>query len=375
LIVTLLAFSLALLFTFILRRGGNPESTRVELREIKRAFEARFGTPLSTSADFNLAKSRLDRELGKAQGVEEKRSAAEATLNSQLGQIRELLREADQPDVPESQWGELAGQLKKRTRQLRIDYNLTQERLADLGIDEVDYLEQPAEGTYSRQRELEITGELEEVGRTIRDQQDSSRELREQLIEHIGRETARSESIEILAEAIEEKRQEYRGQVQNCLAEMIAGHVVSRVLESFRSQEDQQLQSTLSDPRITNLIKRFTANRYEAVTLEGDGLFVENETESYALEEMSSGAREQILLALRLGLASVVCGRQSLFLILDDAFQYSDWQRREGLVLQAIQAVQTGWQVIYLTMDDDIRDRFKTAAKVLDEGMFRLIEL
>ena len=76
-----------------------------------------------------------------------------------------------------------------------------------------------------------------------------------------------------------------------------------------------------------------------------------------------------------MGLASVICGRQSLFLILDDAFQYSDWQRREQLVLQAVQIVQSGWQVIYLTMDDDIRDRFQRAAQALDRGMFRLIEL
>ena len=111
------------------------------------------------------------------------------------------------------------------------------------------------------------------------------------------------------------------------------------------------------------------------MALEEDGLFIENETESYALEQMSSGVREQVLLALRMGLASVVCGRRSLFLILDDAFQYSDWQRREQLVLQAVQIVQSGWQVIYLTMDDDIRDRFRTAAGSLAEGMFRLIEL
>jgi len=195
------------------------------------------------------------------------------------------------------------------------------------------------------------------------------------LIEHIGRDTARSQSIEILAEAIEEKKQEYRRQMRENLAPMIAGHVLAEVLESFLELEDQQLKSTLNDPRIRDLIKKFTAGRYETVSMEEEGLFIENETESYALEQMSSGAREQVLLALRMGLASVVCGRQSLFLILDDAFQYSDWQRREQLVLQAVQIVQSGWQVIYLTMDDDIRDRFRTAAEVLDEGMFRLIEL
>jgi DNA repair exonuclease SbcCD ATPase subunit len=309
------------------------------MREIRSAFKERFAAPLSTPADFDLIKSRLDREMGKAQGMEEKRTKTKAALNSLLEQIRQLLRSADRFEVAESKWGELAEELKKRTRELRIDYNLNQERLADLGIDEVDYLEQAAGASYSRRREEEIIGELEQVEAAIREQQDSRRQMRESL------------------------------------AQMIAGHVLDGVLEDFRKLEDRQLRSTLNDPRITDLIKKFTAGRYEALALEEGGLFIENETESYALEQMSSGAREQVLLALRMGLASVVCGRQSLFLILDDAFQYSDWQRREQLVLQAVQIVQSGWQVIYLTMDDDIRDRFRAAAGSLDEGMFRLIEL
>jgi hypothetical protein len=373
--VTLLAFTLALLLNFVVRRGGNPEAARQEMREIRNAFQERFGTSLSTPADFDLIKSRLDREMGKAQGIEERQNAVQAAADSLVERIRELLRAAGRLEVPESQWAALAEELKKRTRRLRIDYNLNRERLGDLGIDESDYLEKPAEASYSRRREEEIVGELDQVEATIREQQDGSRELREQLIEHIGRDTARSQNIELLAEAIEEKKREYRRQIREGLARIIAGHVLAEVLESYLELEDQQLKVTLNEPRIRDLIKKFTAGRYEAVSLEEGGLFLENETESYALEHMSSGAREQVLLALRMGLASVVCGRQSLFLILDDAFQYSDWQRREQLVLQAVQIVQSGWQVIYLTMDDDIRDRFRRAAEPLGEGIFRLIEL
>jgi hypothetical protein len=138
LIGTLLVFAVALLFTFVLPRGGNPESARTEIREIRDAFKQRFGTSLSTPADFDLVKSRLDRAMGKAQGMEENHNTAEAALKSLLEQIRELLRAADRSRVPDSQWGELSEELKKRTRQLRIDYNLARQRLEDLGIDEAD---------------------------------------------------------------------------------------------------------------------------------------------------------------------------------------------------------------------------------------------
>jgi uncharacterized protein YhaN len=375
LIGSLLCFTLAVLSTFAVRRGSNPEALRSEIREIRSAFSARFATPLSTSADFDLVKSRLDREMGKAEGIEKRYNSTREALEKMQKQIGELLRGADRYGVPDTQWEQLAQEMKTRTRQLRIDYNLARQRLGDLGVDEVEYLEQATEATYSRRREEEIAGELEQLESTIRAQQESNRELREQLIEHLGRETAVSQSIETLAEAIEESKQEYRRQLRETLAQMIAGHVLNDVLGSFRKLEDRQLQSTLDNPRITELIKKFTAGRYEAVSLEEGGLAIENETESYAVQQMSSGAREQVLLALRMGLASVLCGRQSLFLILDDAFQYSDWQRREQLVLEAVKIVQSGWQVIYLTMDDDIRDRFRKAAEALEEGVFRMIEL
>ncbi len=100
----------------------------------------------------------------------------------------------------------------------------------------------------------------------------------------------------------------------------------------------------------------------------GDG------TISYPLEELSTGAREQVLMALRVGMATRISGADSLFLLLDDAFQYSDWTRRQNLVEQSVTLVEDGWQVIYLTMDDDIRDRFLEAGETMSEN-FTMITL
>jgi len=55
--------------------------------------------------------------------------------------------------------------------------------------------------------------------------------------------------------------------------------------------------------------------------------------------------------------------QDSLFLIFDDAFQYSDWQRRKLLVEKAAGLAQQGWQIIYFSMDDHIRDLFEAAGK------------
>jgi uncharacterized protein YhaN len=76
----------------------------------------------------------------------------------------------------------------------------------------------------------------------------------------------------------------------------------------------------------------------------------------FALSELSTGAQEQVLLALRLAFSRSIFGQESLFLILDDAFQHSDWQRRERLVAEMVSVARQGWQIIYFTMDDHIRD-------------------
>ena len=167
---------------------------------------------------------------------------------------------------------------------------------------------------------------------------------------------------------------EYREAMVDALAGMIAGHVVSDSLEQFMRQEDEQIESYLNDEQIAGLIEKFT-RRYNRVSLLGEEVRIGTEGQSFDLKAMSTGAQEQILLALRMGIAGKLSGKDSLFLILDDAFQYSDWDRRQVLVEQAVEAVRSGWQVIYFSMDDNIRDLFKKAAKNLRSEDFKLIEL
>jgi uncharacterized protein YhaN len=77
----------------------------------------------------------------------------------------------------------------------------------------------------------------------------------------------------------------------------------------------------------------------------------------YPLADLSTGAREQVQIALRIGIANRISGGEPLFMILDDAFQHSDWNRREKLIDTIIEMAKSGWQMIYLSMDYHIRSR------------------
>ena len=109
---------------------------------------------------------------------------------------------------------------------------------------------------------------------------------------------------------------------------------------------------------------------------EEDGrlILMTDKDEEYSLADISTGAREQIFLALRMGFASIAMEGQTAFLILDDAFQHSDWHRRNNLIAETLNLVNTGWQVFYFTMDDHIRDLFLKAGSTLGDR-FRKLEL
>jgi uncharacterized protein YhaN len=96
---------------------------------------------------------------------------------------------------------------------------------------------------------------------------------------------------------------------------------------------------------------------------------------TFKVAELSTGAKEQTLLALRLGIALYLLKQDRMFLILDDAFQHSDWIRRDGLVDQFVDLASQGWQILYFTMDDHIRDLFESKGKIHLPGGTRLFHL
>jgi uncharacterized protein YhaN len=61
------------------------------------------------------------------------------------------------------------------------------------------------------------------------------------------------------------------------------------------------------------------------------------------------------------------------FLKKQDAFQHSDYDRRPRLIDQLFTLANEGWQIIYLTMDDNIRELFREKGKM--QGDFQIIEL
>lgn len=217
---------------------------------------------------------------------------------------------------------------------------------------------------------------LEERRQTrVSDLQDANQAL-ERLKQDICRETDDDISInweQLLRRferRLEETREEYRTQTARILGQILLCHV----LDEMRTHEDEKLHRRLQSASIAEPLRAVTG-RYEGVRLSGDHLQVVDAYGEFPLASLSSGAQEQVLLALRLGLASSMLREKTLFLLLDDAFQYSDWERRQNLIEQMVMLAQKGWQITYFTMDDHLRDLFDAAGRQCFGENFRRIEL
>ena len=150
-------------------------------------------------------------------------------------------------------------------------------------------------------------------------------------------------------------------------SEIIGKHMVSCAVSELREQEEEKLLKRLASPSIIKPLQAVTAS-YNSISMEDDQLLLSTDTAAYPFSLLSTGAMEQVLLCLRMGIASDLAGDDPMFILLDDAFQYSDWERREQLADQVMAYALNGWQVFYFTMDDHLRDLFIRKGKKLGEA-------
>jgi uncharacterized protein YhaN len=148
-----------------------------------------------------------------------------------------------------------------------------------------------------------------------------------------------------------------------------AGRLAAEIFGTMDQALEERLGDALSregEHSVQALLHRVTG-RYRELRRGDDGGLVagDGRGRSRELSNLSRGTRDQVHLALRLGLARAALEAAGLdepgFFLLDDAFLTADWTRRERLVEAAADLADEGWQVLYLTCDDHLRDLFVEA--------------
>ena len=344
----------------------------VELNKIKKEFKTRIGKELSNIA---LLESALNEERGfysesivikeQAGSLNEELLKLNSSINQKIAgftgkEFKEKDREAILKDLL----------LYNRNIKDRIDKETRE--LYKLAIPETGYISEDIGTIYNEQEYEKLRSTLESVRLGVKDQEDRIQRLKIKICEKTGDDL--SISWEDLIENLRLKRFEVQNRLREITANIAAGYSVYKVVSRLREEEDVKIQEGLQSKTVLMPLKDITG-RYNKLSLDNDRLIVSDQYDDFDIRDLSTGAKEQVMLALRVGFTSKILKEDTLFLILDDAFQHSDWQKREVLINKLADIASKGWQIIYLTMDDHIKGLFDKVSKEFEEGKYNSFEL
>lgn len=348
-----LGMALGAYFIYGVTRPGASGADEEERRAIRDGYQERFDEKLRGLAELRERHEQLREAQADARHAQERVDETRQRREELAAAVARQLHSITGEHVPEEEWGASVERLHLRARELDEEIHQVELRLRELGVEEADYRSEsaPVEFDADELRDLEARhAELEQRLRTAQQDLDS-------LKQEVCRETENDITDpwpEVLSD-LRARRQEVEADYRQLTAEILGKIAVSQVLEGIRAQEDEKIRAGLKAPEVVEILKKVTG-AYESLDLAQEGVLVAGARGEYLLRELSTGAREQVLLALRLGFAARLAGGEPLFLLLDDAFQHSDWVRRQDLVESVMRLAGEGWQVTYLTMDDHIRD-------------------
>jgi len=372
-VISLIAAA-GLIVLYIIKLSGFRKNAGLseELDKLKNEFKRKTGNELTDIAVLGLELDRQKESYDMAKllaGQLEELRASNESLNFSI--MRKLFSLCSE-DIAESGWQQALSDKKAQNRELKAGIESLREKQADLGIREVEYSAENPGIKFGYDEYEKILSALD----NIKDEVSQKEKEIESLKYIICTETGDDPSIEWdrLLENLRVKRSAIQNDFNTLQAQIIAGILVHSEITQLREEEDNKVAEGLQSEVVIKPLREITKN-YKRLFLDGDSLMISDEYRDFCIVDLSTGAREQIMLALRIGFASKILKQDTLFLILDDAFQHSDWDRRKILVDKLADIALSGWQIIYFSMDNHVRELFDAAGSRFNKEEYKCIEL
>jgi len=344
-----------------------------EIEKITKDYQERFG------GSANVQEATLVSKLKELQPAYYAIDQLTKDIQTLIGDLSDLEKGIDDdlkklPSIKNKKgdWQSTINSLQEKMSNLDAELRKKENEWSKLDIDESDYLPDPATVQYDATTLINLTNDLQAYEDQIGEIEEEVRGLK-QVICTLTRHDINT-SWEDLVEVLVNKRDEEVNRYKGITADLIARITVNEVLNELREIEQERIEDGLSSSAICQALFA-TTGHYDRVEKEDGELYVADSYGRYRVADLSTGAREQVLLGLRIGFAAMLLAGTPLFLILDDAFQHSDWRRRERLVKKLFDLSKEGWQIIYFTMDDHIRQLFEENAKKAGKVQYQTIEL
>jgi uncharacterized protein YhaN len=356
----IMALGITFYYFLMMQRALTSAGASEELEQLRAEFKRRFEVELADQASLRAKEEQLKEFSILAKATEKE---LDATLSPEIRHL-ELniatdLKRYTGNELQVQEWREAIDELRKEMNKLDKELNKLDKELASLVVPVEEFLTQDPGIAWNAIQHKELQEQLDVTSRTLDEEIGNIDNLKHQIR---GATKSDSNDWEKLIVALRSLRDQRAENYKQLTAEILARVKLYEVIRELRQEENIRIASGLERKDLTDSLYAITG-RYKGMRYdEEEGLIlVTDKDEEYILHEVSTGAREQALLAMRLGFSSTIMKGKSAFLILDDAFQHSDWPRRSNLVDRIVSIAENGWQVFYFTMDDHIRNLFLEA--------------
>ena len=309
----------------------------------------------------SLSKKMTELNIWREQkGEKETRLRQLSELTTALkNEILESFRAIFGTEIPENKWEQNITERRQFQTQLKEKLSGLTGELKGLGVSPQDYVQENQEIEFSVEELNKVQTEMEILKDKISELENGIDKLKSEICTWLNLDftTGWNEVVENLYE----REKEILSNLKKNEAYIVAGNVLYKTIEQLQQQEGEELAAGINSGIFTNLLYRLTG-KYNKLEIVDNEIIISSENNSWLLKELSTGTKEQVMLALRVTLAQRALN-ETAFLMLDDAFQHSDYERRPKIIDQLFELSSAGWQIIYLTMDEHIRHLFNQTAQ------------
>jgi hypothetical protein len=347
-------------------------SDDVEVARIFEEYEDRFGEKGQSIAALKSKYENLSKKYGSLQTYQEQLGDHQRDKEALENSLQSILAQLDQENKNPEEFSKIISVLQEQRNQLTSDKGDLSNQLAATQLQPDEYLPDNIETVYdpkilhmSQEEKLAVNDSIYEIQCNL--------DTLKQRVCDITNDPISTDWDELI-DHLRSKREEISQRTKELKAQIGSGIIISQVISDMRNREDESITRALVSPLMQQPLQAITHN-YDGVELDGNELIAYNKSQRYPVSELSTGAQEQVLLALRIGIAAHVLSDRKMFMILDDAFQHSDWERRAWLVDEMVDLANIGWQIIYFSMDDHIKGLFEERIKPVLKDQYQTLIL
>jgi uncharacterized protein YhaN len=340
-----------------------------ELNGLRKEFQIRYGQGLSGLSQLEEQLQKTEADYNESRILRKQLAEDLRDLEAMKQEIQAGFSDLHVESADEDSWRFTLVEIEERMKGLSRGIEEKRLQLARLGAEPSEAVVEAVETEYDERLYQDLRIRLGDIDREL---EESTRKL--DSLKHLICQQTDDEITTPwpqLIQSLKNRRTQSLSELQDQQARILGKIVLMQVIESVRKTEDVKIEEGLNSREIVDSLQAVT-RRYNRLRMEENVILIADSHQEFAVSDLSTGAQEQTLLALRIGFASRLMRQDRLFLILDDAFQYSDWERRRYMIDTVVGLAKSGWQILYFTMDDHIRDLFDEKGKVFGKEYVRM---